>query len=228
MSNIYLTLGGVTFQDFEVPERITFGGRQRAAVHELIGGGRVVDVLGGQPAEIVFSGIVSGADASSRAQSLEAACAAGLVLPLGWDAFYYNVVIGEFVADFKKSYWIPFEICCLVIADITTVAASLPVAAASLVSADLSTASLWAAQAGLAGQVFTAAGAAAANRACSSAVSEVGVSVLNATAVINGSVTPFASVNALNALGQNAAALAAASYASGYLSRAVQNLSLDA
>jgi hypothetical protein len=60
MSNIILTLGGVPFQDFEVPEQIRFGGAQRLAVHELIGGGRVVDAPGDDAGEISFSGIFSG------------------------------------------------------------------------------------------------------------------------------------------------------------------------
>ena len=40
MSNVILTLGGVPFQDMEVPERITFGGKQRVAVQTLLGGDR--------------------------------------------------------------------------------------------------------------------------------------------------------------------------------------------
>jgi hypothetical protein len=67
MSNIILTLGGVPFQDFEVPEQIRFGGSQRLAVHELIGGGRVVDALGDDAGEISFSGIFSSSDAAAGA-----------------------------------------------------------------------------------------------------------------------------------------------------------------
>ena len=37
----YLLLGPVLFQDFELPERISWGGKQRLTVHRLPGGTRV-------------------------------------------------------------------------------------------------------------------------------------------------------------------------------------------
>jgi hypothetical protein len=228
MSNIYLTFGGVTFQDFEVPEKISFGSRQRVAVHELIGGGRVVDTLGGQPTEILFSGIASGSDATARIQSLDTACAAGSVLPLGWDAFFYQVVIAEFAADYTKPYWIPFEIGCVVITDAAISNLAVPAVAANLISGDLSSAAAWASQAGLGGLGFTSAGAVAAQAACGAVISAAGGGVLGNAAVVNNPSTIFAAVDALNGLGANAATLAAATYASGYLGRAVQNISLGA
>jgi hypothetical protein len=226
MSNIYLTLSGVAFQDFEVPEKISFGGRQRVAVHELIGGGRVVDTLGAQPAEIKFSGIASGTDATARIQSLDTACAAGSVLPLGWDAFFYNVVIAEFAADYTKPYWIPFEIGCVVIADAAISNLAVPAVAENLISGDLSSATVWASQAGLGGFSFTSAGAVAAQAACGAVISAAGGGVLSSVVVVNNPSTIFAAVDALNGLGADAATLAAATYASGYLKRAVQNISL--
>ncbi|MCB5944118.1 hypothetical protein [Acidocella sp. KAb 2-4] len=60
MSKVTLTLGGVAFRDMEVPEAIGFGGRQRVAVQELLGGGRAVQVLGVDEGVITFSGIFSG------------------------------------------------------------------------------------------------------------------------------------------------------------------------
>lgn len=51
-----LVLGPVVFQAFEVPERIRFGGKQRVAVHELFGGGRVVDAVGAEEGPIEWSG----------------------------------------------------------------------------------------------------------------------------------------------------------------------------
>ena len=83
MSKIVLTLGGVPFEDMEVPEKISFGGKQRVAVQNLIGGGRVVVALGLDDGEISFTGIFSGADAVARAQELDAARALGAQLPCG-------------------------------------------------------------------------------------------------------------------------------------------------
>ena len=70
MSDIALLLGPVAFQDFELPANIGFGGEQRLAVHCLPGGARVIDVLGRDDAEITFSGIFSGSDATLRARTL--------------------------------------------------------------------------------------------------------------------------------------------------------------
>jgi hypothetical protein len=43
-----LILGGMEFDDFEIPGRMLFGGAQQLAVHKLIGGVRVI--LGCVPA----------------------------------------------------------------------------------------------------------------------------------------------------------------------------------
>lgn len=57
MSDIVLVLGPIAFADFEIPERIRFGGNQRLAVHQLPGGRRVVDALGRDDGEICWSGV---------------------------------------------------------------------------------------------------------------------------------------------------------------------------
>ena len=49
---IALTLGGVVFADFEIPDSINFGGEQVLSVHQLPGGTRVIDALGPSDAEI--------------------------------------------------------------------------------------------------------------------------------------------------------------------------------
>jgi hypothetical protein len=147
MSNVVVTLGDVSFQDFEVPEKISFGGTQRLAVQELIGGGRVVDALGYDDGEISFSGIFSGDDAAQRAQTLDTERAAGAVLALFWDQYFYNVVIAEFAADYEKPWWIPFALRCIVASDPAVDNAVTP--AVYLVSNDLSVVTSLLGQAGL-------------------------------------------------------------------------------
>jgi len=117
MSDILLVLGPVVFQDFEVPAGINFGGRQRLATHRLPGGARVIDALGRDDAEISFAGIFSGSDATLRARVLDELRVAGSVLPLTWDVFFYTVLIGEFRADYRNGWWIPFRISCTVLQD---------------------------------------------------------------------------------------------------------------
>jgi hypothetical protein len=117
MTNTTLLLGPVTFQDFEVPCGINFGGRQRLAVHRLPGGVRVIDALGRDDADISFAGIFSGDDATLRARLLDEMRVSGLVLPLTWDVFFYTVIISRFQADYATSNWIPYKITCTVLRD---------------------------------------------------------------------------------------------------------------
>ena len=49
-----LLLGPVLFRDFELPGQITWGGKQRLAVHHLPGGRRVIDAMGRDDAAIVW------------------------------------------------------------------------------------------------------------------------------------------------------------------------------
>lgn len=117
MADITLLLGPVVFQDFEVPARINLGGRQRVAVHRLVGGARVIDSLGRDDAELQFDGVFSGRDATLRARMLDELRAVGAPLPLTWDVFYYTVILTRFDAEYRNGWWIPFRIVCTVLRD---------------------------------------------------------------------------------------------------------------
>jgi hypothetical protein len=144
MSDTALILGPITFTDFEIPERISFGGSQRVAIHRTIGGGRVVDVLGADAADIAFRGVFSGSDAPARALEVDALRVAGLPLPLTWDVFFQIVVIRNFQADYRNPNWIPFSIICTVLAapasSMIATAVSLPLVAQEDMSAGASAA----------------------------------------------------------------------------------------
>jgi len=107
-------LGDITFRDFEIPPTIQFGGSQRIAIHRLGGGGRVIDALGNDDADIEFSGALFGTDAIERASQLAALCSSGRVIPLAWDAYYFLVVVKEFSADYKSDRWIPYRLSCVI------------------------------------------------------------------------------------------------------------------
>lgn len=130
-----LLLGPVSFQGFELPARIGFGGGQRLAVHVLPGGARVIDAMGRDDADIVWSGVFSGPDAADRARLLDAMRADGAVLSLAWDAFCYLVLISSFEAAYEQANWVPYRISCTVVQD---QAQSVDVALASLVTGLLS------------------------------------------------------------------------------------------
>ena len=131
----YLLLGPVLFQDFELPERISWGGKQRLTVHRLPGGTRVIDALGRDDKEITWSGVFSGSGGSGRARTLDLMRADGSVWPLTWEAFFYSVVIASFDADYSRSNWIPYRITCTVLRD---EAEALVLAVASLAADALS------------------------------------------------------------------------------------------
>lgn len=117
VSTARLVLGSVTFRDFEVPERITFGGTQKLAVHELPGGGRVIDVMGAQSADLVWSGVFTGADAAERVRLLDGLRLLAAEVPLSWDVFAYTVIIERFEAEYISPWWIPYHLICKIVQD---------------------------------------------------------------------------------------------------------------
>lgn len=112
-----LTLGDFAFSRFEIPQRINFGGQHRLAVHELVGGVRVVDAMGRSDAPIEWSGLFMGASASTRAAYLDGLRVAGAPLALSWDGFDYTVVIQSFQAEYERFYQVPYRISCVVVQD---------------------------------------------------------------------------------------------------------------
>lgn len=112
-----LVIGGISLSDWEIPERINFGGKQRVALHELIGGTRVVDAMGPIPDPVTWSGRFRGPSATTRAQALDAMRAAGAEVPLFYLSTFVTVVITEFRADAERPYEVPYTITCTVVSD---------------------------------------------------------------------------------------------------------------
>jgi hypothetical protein len=227
MSQIVLTLAGVAFQDFEIPEKIQFGGGQRLAVNELIGGGRVVNPLGADDGEIIFRGIFSGDDASARAQLLDAARAIGAAIPLVWGEFFYSVVLAEFAAAFTKPWWIPFALRCVVVSDPVSALASFVTPAIDLIGADLSAATSLSGLAGISLDSLgggSIAGFAAAQSGIAGAISTQGAAVTGAAAGINGAADAASGTAALGQLSAASAQLAGVTGLNGYVNRAAANI----
>jgi len=149
MSDVALLLGPIVFQDFEIPSGINFGGRQRLAVHRLPGGSRVIDALGRDDAEISFSGIFSGSNATLRARGLDELRVAGVVLPLTWDVFFYTVLIVDFRADYRSGQWIPYNIVCTVLQDEASAFLQHAISLTAAVAADVGIAAGYAIGAGV-------------------------------------------------------------------------------
>jgi len=115
---IFLTLGPVTFANFEIPERINFGGEQALSVKQLVGGQRIVDAMGRVDDEISWSGLMFESTATFRGQFLDSMRVQGTPLPLTWGNFNYLVVIKSFRATFERTYQIPYNITVVVIQDL--------------------------------------------------------------------------------------------------------------
>ena len=149
MSNVALLLGPIAFQDFEVPSNINIGGAQRLVIHRLPGGTRVIDTLGRDDMNIMFSGTFSGPDATLRARSLDAMRVSGLPMSLTWDVFFYSVIIKKFEADYRSGWWIPYHITCAVVRDEASSAVSAVISIADDALSDVTTASTFAIAAGI-------------------------------------------------------------------------------
>lgn len=233
MSGIALILGPVVFQDFEAAAGIRFGGEQRIIVHKLPGGTRVIDSLGRDDAEITLSGTFSGPDGTLRARMLDELRAEGSVLPLTWDVFFYSVVIRDFQADYRNSYWIPYRLACTVLRDeaaalleaglslVGSIVADVAAAAGqSLSGIDFSTAASAVASPGATtlrtgsyNQAFGALGAV--QSSTTAGLSNVGTSLDMASATLATTADPIAGTTALNAATSAAGQLSALAVARG-------------
>lgn len=227
MGDAVLLLGDVSFQDMEVPEAISFGGKQRLATQNVIGGGRVVEALGVDDGEISFEGIFSGADAALRAQMLDIARAQGEQLPMLWRGFYYNVVIADFIAEYRKPNLIPFSVRCVVVNDPQADGARFDVRASDLVASDIAAALNLSVQAGFPAGLMMAQNVAALGAVQTSigaGLNASGAVLDEAAATLNGAITPVIGIKALGQMSESAGRLAGISGMAGYVNRAVLNL----
>jgi len=117
---VHLVLGDYTFTRFEIPEKINQGGDQKLVIHELVGGDRVIDEMGGQYDPLTWSGMFLGEDALDHAKYINHLRKQGKPLTLKWSEMEYSVIIHRFAYDFMQSYRIPYSITCEVITDLST------------------------------------------------------------------------------------------------------------
>lgn len=136
-----LVLGSVTFAGYEIPEHMPFGGEQRVHVHKLVGGERVVDAMGPDDADIVWSGRFQGGDAVGRARQLDRLRKSGAEVSLSWMGLFYRVIVTHFRAQTERFYQVPYEIGCTVIEDPSSgLGSALAATLDSLVAGDLTAA----------------------------------------------------------------------------------------
>jgi hypothetical protein len=114
-----ISLAGIPFKGFELPEKVTFGGQQQLVIHKMPGGNRVIDSLGPDEKDIEWSGSFTGIDAVSRAKQFDALRIAGRQVILSWSEFRRKVVISSFDCDYQyNGNYMPYRIKLVVIANI--------------------------------------------------------------------------------------------------------------
>lgn len=107
------------FAQYEIPGEISLGGEQKLVTHELIGGIRQIDAMGGVQAPIEWAGIFDGYSGAERARYLDGLRAAGRMLRLTWYWYDFNVLMREFKCRFQNWHRIPYTIVFEVVADNT-------------------------------------------------------------------------------------------------------------
>lgn len=130
MADLILLLGAFEFQENEIPASINFGGSQNLAIHQLIGGGRIVDSMGNNDHDISWSGlffnnVTTGLSAIDRAREVNTLRTLGLELELVFYDLIYLVKIKEFRPSFERFYQVPYSITLQVIQDLNLPASPL-------------------------------------------------------------------------------------------------------
>ncbi len=119
MTDFTLTLGDISFQDFEVPDGIRAGGSQAIDIKRYGGGLRTIDAFGADDDRICWSGYFLDNTAEQRCWQLDAMRKAGEAVALSFGAFSYQVLIGRFVWEYQKFYQIHYDLELEVVADNT-------------------------------------------------------------------------------------------------------------
>lgn len=115
----FLTLGGIVFQDMEIPERLKAGGAQALFTHKYPGGSRTVDTTGPDDDDITWSGLFLDGAAEARCQQIDGMRRQGISVSLAWSSFRYTVVISKFEFTYRRSFQIEYSITLVVVQDRT-------------------------------------------------------------------------------------------------------------
>jgi hypothetical protein len=138
MTDTTVQLGTFVFQDMEIPEYINFGGEQQLVQHNLIGGNRIIDILGKNDDDISWKGLMTGPQALNRAIQLNQLRVNGGTLPLSLFTLNFNVVILSLKAYIERYYQVRYEITLKVVTDnITPIQVNTPTGFNSAVNSDI-------------------------------------------------------------------------------------------
>jgi hypothetical protein len=188
-------------------------------------------VLGGTDTDITFSGIISGSSADTRAQLLDALRISGATIPLSWGEQYFLVIISEANFDYRKPWWIPYRLRCVVQSNLVYAAASTAISAAASITTSLASAAsvlttvpptLTAAQTALAQTGATTYGTAAYGQSVTALTAAQ--SAVSSDVASTGGQDPAAAAAAVTNTTTTAGSLAALTTAQGYVGSGLSTL----
>jgi hypothetical protein len=133
-----VSLGTLTFTGVEVPSLLRVGSEQALIVHKLIGGDRVIQSMGNDPASLSLTGMFTGPTAFQRAQKVAQLRDTGKQLRFGVAGLSVLVYIKAFAYDLTaKSAVIPYALTLEVQPTPATNPAATTSALSNLVGSDI-------------------------------------------------------------------------------------------
>lgn len=114
------SLGDVSFYDWEIPEDFgPLGGKQVIHRHEFPGGQITQTAFGNFPEPITFKGYLTGPNALSRQQQIDAIRSAGEDVTLTYGGYSWTGKVSQFQARAKHQFLVPYELTFLPSADLS-------------------------------------------------------------------------------------------------------------
>ncbi len=110
-----ITLDGIAFHWTANPEQVKFGLKEQIVIHKMIGGARILDMLGDDPEDITWSAFFLGPNAVDLAQQLYALQQTKTLLNLTFGLYNATVVISQLDLVYKKAFWVDYSITCIVV-----------------------------------------------------------------------------------------------------------------
>lgn len=113
-----MRLGEILFNGTEVPVVINGGGMQKVAVHENIGGKRIIDTLGKSDSDIIFGGLFRGIISLERVKYLDTLRINGKAISFTYSFFNYTVIVKSFTWNMRMAYEVSYNIVLSVVEDL--------------------------------------------------------------------------------------------------------------
>lgn len=134
-----VTIADIVLEDWEIPEKVSWGGAQRMTVHKMVGGTRYIDIMGQDNAEVSWSGRFLSPDASFRADQLDLIRKSGALIDVVFAGRYYSAVISSFTAQQVTQFHLTYSISFTILADESSVFPPPEPTVLLMVSADIAT-----------------------------------------------------------------------------------------